>query len=459
MREADLPGAAEDFHGYSHGLSLISGWLPIAIQLLLAAVLVTAIGWRDRRWRVLWLPIAAGLGLLTGVGLALAFYSGPMGADPLPPTLWMWLGALVTAVAVLVLGWRRTPWWRRLLSVLAVPCAMLGILTTINQWVGDMPTVRVLYETAVGAPLPEEVSEAQLPQLRDKGSTMDSGRIVPIDVPADRSRFPHRREYVYLPPAWFRGPQPPQLPAVMMLPGAFNTPQDWVRSGDALSVVDAYAHQHGGYSPIFVFADPNGDFGNDTECVNGPRGNAADHLTQEVPAYVSQHFAVPTDPQRWGSVGWSMGGTCSTDFATMHPELLHTWVDIAGDPRPTIVPGAPQRTIQDLFGGNAQAWADYDPVTAMRRHGPYAASAVWVDEAGSSGPKRTRQAQQLCDEAAAVRIQCSMHTHPGTHSWQYANAAFADALPWLDGRLNAPDPAPAAPAPPPEPDARSTSPR
>lgn len=448
MREADLPGSAEDFHGYSHGLSLISGWLPIAVQLVLAAVIITAIGWRDRRWRVLWLPIALGLGVLAGGGLWLAFMNGPMSSDPLPVTIWLWMGALVTSLVVLVLGWRRTPWWRRLLSVLAVPCALLGVMTTINTWVGDMPTVRVLYETMTGAPLPEQVPENQLAALRGKGSMMDSGRIVPIDVPADQSHFQHRTEYAYLPPAYFRGPRPPQLPAVLMLPGAFNTPEDWVRSGDALSVIDAYAHEHDGYSPIFVFADPNGTFSNDTECVNGAHGNSADHLTKELVPYVSQHFGVPADPQRWGAVGWSMGGTCGTDLATMHPDLLHSWVDIAGDPRPATVPGDPQRTIQDLFGGNAQAYQEYDPANAMRRHGPYSGTAVWVDEAGSSGPKRTRQAQQLCDEASAVDIQCSMHTHPGTHSWQYAHATFADSLPWLDARLNAPAPTPApAPAP------------
>ena len=452
MREADLPGAAADFHGYSNGLSLISGWLPVAIQLLLAAVVITAIGWRNRRWRVLWLPIALGLGVLAGGGTMLSFYSGPMSADPMPPTLWVWFGALVTSLAVLVLGWRGTRWWRRVLSVLAVPCALLGILTTINEWVGDMPTVRVLYETAVGAPLPEEVSEAQLPELRGKGSEMDTGRIVPIDVPATASHFPHRREYAYLPPAWFRGPQPPPLPAVVMIPGAFNTPEDWVRSGDALSVVDRYTREHNGYSPVFVFADPNGDFSNDTECVNGPRGNAADHLARDVPPYITSHFGVPADPQRWGVVGWSMGGTCANDLATMHPDLVHTFVDIAGDPSPAVVPGDRQRTVQALFGGDEKAWEEFDPATVMRRHGPYSGVSAWVDEAGSSGPERTRQADQLCSNAAAVAIDCSVHTHPGSHSWQYAMAAFGDSLPWLDGKLRAPGPVPppvSAPPPPP----------
>lgn len=448
MREADLPGAAEDFHGYSQGLSLISGWLPVVIHLLLAAVLITAIGWRNRRWRVLWLPIALGLGVLTGVGLMLTFYSGPMSSDPLPPLIWVWMGALVTSIAVFVFGWRRTPWWRRALSVLAIPCALLGIMTTINQWVGDMPTVRVLYETMTGAPLPEQVSEAQLPALRGKGSMMDSGRMVPIDVPATGSNFPHRREYVYLPPAWFRGPQPPQLPAVMMIPGAYNTPADWVRSGDALSVVDNYTHEHNGYSPIFVFVDPNGDFGNDTECVNGPRGNSADHLVKDVPPYVSEHFGVPADPQRWGVEGWSMGGTCGNDLAAMHPELLHSVVDIAGDPSPSTVPGDRNRSIEDLFGGDEKAWENFDPATVMRRHGPYSGVAAWVDEAADSGPERFAEAHQLCGNAAKVDIQCAVHTHPGSHSWQYATSAFADSLPWLDKQVNAPDPAP-APAPPP----------
>ena len=38
---------------------------------------------------------------------------------------------------------------------------------------------------------------------------------------------------------------------------------------------------------MLVFVDSGGAFNNDTECVNGTRGNAADHLTKDVVPFMS----------------------------------------------------------------------------------------------------------------------------------------------------------------------------
>ena len=75
---------------------------------------------------------------------------------------------------------------------------------------------------------------------------------------------------------------------------------------------------------------PVGRFSNDTECVNGPRGNAADHLTKDVVPYVISHFGVRSDPANWGLIGWSSGGTCALTLAVMHPELFSAFVDLDG---------------------------------------------------------------------------------------------------------------------------------
>lgn len=61
------------------------------------------------------------------------------------------------------------------------------------------------------------------------------------------------------------------MPAVMMIGGEFNTPADWVRAGNAITTIDAFAAAHHGNAPVFVFADAVGTFHNDTECVIGPR--------------------------------------------------------------------------------------------------------------------------------------------------------------------------------------------
>ena len=51
-------------------MSLIHGWLPLTVQVITAVVLVVAIGWRSRRWRVISVPVA----LFVGVALAGAVF-------------------------------------------------------------------------------------------------------------------------------------------------------------------------------------------------------------------------------------------------------------------------------------------------------------------------------------------------------------------------------------------------
>ena len=48
------------------------------------------------------------------------------------------------------------------------------------------------------------------------------------------------------------------------------------RAAGAVATIDDFAAKHGGNAPVFVFADSGGAFNNDTGCVNGVRGNAAD---------------------------------------------------------------------------------------------------------------------------------------------------------------------------------------
>ena len=65
--------------------------------------------------------------------------------------------------------------------------------------------------------------------------------MVGIDVPEGESGFKHRHEFVYLPPIWFTGNVPPKLPAVMMIAGEFSNPTNWIRTGNAIAVIDKYA--------------------------------------------------------------------------------------------------------------------------------------------------------------------------------------------------------------------------
>ena len=225
-----------------------------------------------------------------------------------------------------------------------------------------------------------------------------------------------------------------------------------------MKTIDDLAATHDGNAPVFVFVDSGGAFNNDTECVNGTRGNAADHLTKDVVPYMVSNFGVSPDPAHWGIVGWSMGGTCAVDLTVMHPELFSSFVDIAGNMGPDA--GTKAQTIARLFGGNADAWAAFDPATVIAKHGRYNGVSGWFDISSNNAPKHhrsiavagpgeiglggqdvdpqpqrpDRRRRALCELGRANGINCAIVAQPGKHDWPFASNAFAAALPWLAGR-------------------------
>lgn len=435
-------------------ISLMHGWAPVMIQVLAAAVLLLAVGWRSRRWRLLWVPVSAVIGLAAAAGTYCYVQWSAVGHRA-PVWLWIWITLAGLAVAVLVFGWRNTSWWRRGVSVLAVPLCVLCVALAVNVWTGYLPTVQSAWYQLTGRPVSGQIDEATVAAMRAQGAKPQRGTIVAVTIPDDASRFAHRQEYVYLPPTWYSNPQP-QLPAVMMVGAEFGTPADWLKSGDARKTIDDFASQHGGNAPVLVFADVGGSFSNDTECVNGLRGNAADHLTKDIVPYVISHFGVSADAANWGVVGYSMGGTCAVDLAVRYPDLFSTFVDIDGDLFPNA--GFKAQTIYRIFGGDEQAWAAFDPATVMSQHGPYAglaglfahttdfpteykggATGVGAPVKVPSNPQDvTAAAHYLCAVASSYGIECSVVAESGKHDWQLGSKVFADVLPWLAGRLGTP---------------------
>jgi len=458
----------------SHHTSLMHGWVPIMVQAVTAVVLVLAIGWRSRRWRLLWLPVAGAVGVAVAGWAHWCIADDGLADEPAPRALWVWIALTTAAAAVLILGWQSAHWWRRTASILAVPLCLLSSALALNQWVGYFPTVQTAWNQLTAGPLPDQADKLAVTALAAERALPPRGSVVPVTIPADASHFKHRGELVYLPPAWFASDPPPPLPTVMMIGGEFNTPADWLRAGGAVKTIDDFAATHAGSAPVFVFVDSGGAFNNDTECVNGSRGNAADHLTKDVVPFMTSNFGVSPDRSNWGIVGYSMGGTCAVDLTVIHPELFSAFVDIAGDLGPSS--GTKAQTIARLFGGNPNAWAAFDPTTVIIRHGRYTGVSGWfaINSGSSLTPHRsvavadtvgpagrypsgkpgdqTAAAYSLCAQGRANDIDCAVVAQPGKHDWPFAGRAFATALPWLAGQLDtagAPrTPLPAAPPPP-----------
>jgi S-formylglutathione hydrolase FrmB len=449
---------AEPIGIFRDHISLMHGWLPLAVQVVAGVLLVLAIGWRTRKWRLVMLPVAVAVALAMVWLVNWNITANGLSGEPAPRQLWVWVALTGLAIAVAVLGWRSAGWRRRSASLLAVPVSALCAGLALNLWVGYFPTVQTAWGQLTGGPLPGQTDHATVARMVADRTVPAEGKVLPVNIPADASKFKHRGELVYLPPAYFSSNPPPTLPTVMMIGGQFNTAADWIRSANAVSTIDEFAARNGGNAPVFVFADSGGAFNNDTGCVNGVRGNAADHLTKDVVPYMVENFGVSDDPANWGVMGWSSGGTCAVNLTVKYPDLFSAFVDIDGDLAPNA--GTKAQTIERLYGGNAAAWDDWDPATLMQRHGPYQGVAGWfavseppaskaaaisgaalqnepAEAAPASNP--TAAARTLCRLGSRYDIDCAVVPQPGKHDWPFAAEAFASSLPWLAAQIGTPE--------------------
>lgn len=438
---------------------LTHGWIPLTSHFLAAAAVLLTVARRAGRWQWAWSPI----GLLLGVGLAVAahLYIADQGLanDPAPWGLWTWIVFTGLACAMAVPSWRDLQWWRRGLAVSAIPLCAVCASLSLNGWVGYFPTAASVWDRVTGAALPDEIDQADLAKLQRRGAKPPKGTVVRVTIPDDASGFQHRGELVYLPPSWFVATPPPKLPVLMMIGGEFGHPADWLEAGGAQQTIERFAVRHDGQEPVLVFVDYSGTFSNDTECVNGPRGNSADHLTKDVVPFMVSHFGVRPDPAGWGVVGWSSGGTCALTLAVMHPELFSAFLDIDGERGADA--GAKQQTIARLFGGDAAAWGAFDPRTVITARGHYTGVAGWFavstntplvyrppaaetalrsgdPPSDTSSEDRAVIANDLCLLASNHGIECAVVPTSGQHDWPSGGAAFAAALPWLAGKLGTP---------------------
>lgn len=440
-------------------ISLTSGFLPFAFQAVAAVLLVLlVVGRRSRRWWVRWVPIS----MLIGLALIslIWWYADQQGwmDRSLPLSVWLWIGTAGLAAALTGLGWREIDWRQRTAGLLAGAMAVLCAASALNQWTEYLPTVNAAAARLSGAGPDGAINLDQAIELKQAGTRPDRGTLVEITIPATASGFDHRAEFVYLPPSWYDHHSAP-LPVVVMVHAEFGGPDDWPVSAGAVETLNNFAAAHGGNAPVVVFVDVAGTFSNDTECVNGRRGMAADHITKDVVPFMISHFGVSQDSAQWAVAGWSSGGTCALLLTTKYPQLFKTFVDIDGQRGPYA--GNREQTITRLFDGDEQAWAQFDPRSLMTLQpmdgvaGWFATSmdTPWVyrapatpgttadppaidDDENVLNPGAT--ANYLCELGSNHGMECAVVSTPGSHSYKNADDNFAKALPWLAGRLNTP---------------------
>ncbi|MDQ0383071.1 alpha/beta hydrolase [Amycolatopsis thermophila] len=262
-----------------------------------------------------------------------------------------------------------------------------------------------------------------------------AGQLVTVTIPGPASRFSARPAEVYLPPAWFARHRP-HLPVVMLLHGTPGAPEDWLDGGAVTATVDSWAAAHGGTAPIVVMPDINGAVDADSECVDGPAGQAETYLTRDVPAFVASRFSAQPPGARWAVAGLSEGGSCAVTLTLRHPDTFAAFADFSGLAGPRSGDGNDLGdTIPALFAGSRVDFDAHEPAWLLA-HRRYPGTGGWF-EVGDADDEPLAAARALEPAAARAGIATRLVVVPGGgHDFVLWRQAFADALPWLVSRLS-----------------------
>jgi enterochelin esterase-like enzyme len=263
-------------------------------------------------------------------------------------------------------------------------------------------------------------------------NTPTKGKLYQVNIPGKVSKFKARPGFVYIPAIYNELPQI-NLPVIVLIAGVPGRPIDWVGLG-LQNIMDQFAKNHGGISPLVFVVDATGSMYNDTECVNGPSGNAETYLTVDVPNYINNNFRVDNSPKNWAIGGLSLGGMCGLMLTLRHPNIYNYFIDLGGEIGPEI--GNKQQTIDGLFGGSEQAWAAHQPSLLLENH-TYKNIGGFFGDGAEDSRVVTAAIGQLGAESKKAGISSVTEIINGAHTFNVWAQTYKDALPWISNRIGA----------------------
>ncbi|MDQ0675126.1 poly(3-hydroxybutyrate) depolymerase [Pseudarthrobacter siccitolerans] len=281
----------------------------------------------------------------------------------LPWQVRAWFTSFVGASVLTGVTFWKSPRWKKVLAVGAVPIFVVTTVVGINSYYGLRPTVAALLGISLAPQLdinkPAQDMTTSMPVLwRDWEAppNMPATGVTRTQViPGTLSGFTPRPAGVYLPPVALVD-SPPALPLVVMMMGQPGDP-DPRFAADALNELAA---RNRGLAPIVIVVDQLGNPLVDDLCLDTARfGNVETYINKDVVEWARRNLNVIGDARYWTAGGYSHGGQCAISFAAKYPETWGNVLDVSGEE----YPGAehPGSTLREIFHGDQTAYDAQKP--------------------------------------------------------------------------------------------------
>ncbi|HXF03101.1 MAG TPA: alpha/beta hydrolase-fold protein [Arthrobacter sp.] len=425
-------------------ISLVDGTVPLLFNIL------AAIGglWLLAGGRRYWLRAVVPALIAGTAGALLLYYVAEVAYgwwdQSFPRTLYVWTGAAVAAVVLIIpriLAGRGAV--RRAVAIPAALFVVLAAVSQANVQYAAFPTVSSMFTTQdlVQGPITEvaghrnHATSAKVPATTEANWTPpkdlpDHGRVYSAPIPGKVSGYRSGNAYVYLPPAYLADPHHSNLPVLVMIHGTPGGPGSWISSGKLAATMDSYAAAHRGLAPVVVMPDLSAPRGSKLPlCLDSPVDHSATYLGVDVPRWVRHTLGAGTAGVRqWAIGGLSSGGTCALQIAVNFPRAYSSFLDMSGETEPSIHGGRVQ-LIDEYFNGDEKAFIHQNALNVLAGHRFPKTAGRFV-----SGISDNKYGTELDALYTATR-QAGMHVQflkvSGGHSWRMWSAELPRQMPWL----------------------------
>ncbi|MCX3060930.1 alpha/beta hydrolase [Streptomyces beihaiensis] len=220
-------------------------------------------------------------------------------------------------------------------------------------------------------------------------------------------------------------------PVVMLLHGVPGSPQTWLDRGGMPGRFRDLVGQGLAHEAILVMpiVDPGGV---DTDCTDLPHRRTATWIASDVTDLISRNFRTLPSPRGWGLMGLSTGGYCAARLPLQFPDKFAAGAALDPDP----LTGDPD-VVED-----ARLRARTSPMGLLRaaRTTPLKPSpALFLATSKQDPDSPPSYIDRFREDAAGTGVEVATDVVPrGGHNWNTWQGMYPKALPWLDGRLDAP---------------------